>query len=72
MVDRQSKIKVSQNLSPVFEESRRSRNSCRIFTQSFCFAYLFVCLFFEGQGGFAICELSSEGVLEVSRSNLKL
>lgn len=44
----------------------------RIFTQSFCFVYLFVCLFFEGQGGYAICELSSEGVLEVSKSNLKL
>ena len=44
----------------------------RVFTQSFCFVYLFVCLFFERQGGYTICELSSEGVLEVSKSNLKL
>ena len=43
MVDRQSKIKVSQNLSPVFEESRRSRNSCRNKTSNFHAVVLFVC-----------------------------
>ena len=48
MVDRQSKIKVSQNLSPVFEESRRSRNSCRNKTSNFhavVLFCLFICLF---------------------------